>query len=158
VFVTLRRGSQLRGCIGHPYPEMLLAEAIPDSAVSAALHDPRFPPLTAGELDSVTVEVTVLTPPLPLECPPGKRDACIEVGRHGLIASRGGRRGLLLPQVPVEQGWDEREFLSQTCWKAGIDRSLWDSPEVEFHTFEGQVFSEKKPGGEVVELELYNGL
>ncbi len=154
VFVTLRRGEQLRGCIGHPYPEMKLQDAIPDAAISAAFGDPRFPRLSADELEDVTVEVTVLTHPRLLDCPPEKRADCVEVGRHGLIASMGGRRGLLLPQVPIEQGWDAREFLSQTCWKAGIDTSLWDSPDVEFQAFEGQVFSETSPGGEIREIKL----
>ena len=120
VFVTLNRNGELRGCIGYPTPVLSLSIAIPDAALSAALHDPRFPPVRADELPEISIEVTVLTPPVLVSSPPEKRPEAVTVGKHGLIISGYGRTGLLLPQVPVEYQWDARTFLDQVCIKAGI--------------------------------------
>ena len=142
VFVTLTRQGELRGCIGYPYPHLPLEEAIRDAAVSAALRDPRFPPVNARELPLVRIEVTILTVPVSLKEEPEARPLAVEVGRHGLIIKGLGRSGLLLPQVPVEWEWNSREFLDHTCTKAGLPPGCWKSKEVEVFTFEGQIFHE----------------
>ncbi|MCG7854414.1 MAG: TIGR00296 family protein, partial [Methanoregulaceae archaeon] len=120
VFVTLTRDGELRGCIGFPYPILPLTEALSDAAISAATRDPRFPPVRAPELPLLRIEVTILTVPEPLTAAPEARPAAVEVGKHGLIVQGYGRSGLLLPQVPVEWGWDSTEFLDHTCMKAGL--------------------------------------
>ncbi|TRO49078.1 TIGR00296 family protein [Candidatus Bathyarchaeota archaeon] len=159
VFVTLNLvegdSHRLRGCIGLPYPTKPLVDAVVDSAVNAALRDPRFPQVTFGEMGSIAVEVSVLTPPevVSVERPedyPGE----IEVGRDGLIVSRGGNRGLLLPQVPVEWGWDAEEFLSQCCVKAWLPPDAWLLPGTEVSRFQAIIFSEEGPRGEVKRVEL----
>lgn len=144
IFVTLKRHGQLRGCIGFPYPVMPLAGALQSAAVAAALEDPRFPPVTARELPSIEIEVTVLTPPGPLECLPDERPAHVEVGRHGLIIVSKRGSGLLLPQVATENGWNTEEFLDHTCLKAGLPVGCWRSPQVQLMLFEGQIFSENE--------------
>ncbi|MDD3070611.1 TIGR00296 family protein [Methanoculleus horonobensis] len=143
VFVTIKRQGHLRGCIGLPYPVKPLGDAIVEAAASAALEDPRFPPVSRSELDALELEVTVLTLPLTLDCPPEERLDHVEVGKHGLIVSGLGRGGLLLPQVPTEYGWSSREFLDQTCAKAGLPPGCWKRGDVAVQTFEGQIFEEK---------------
>ena len=143
VFVTLTKNGELRGCIGFPYPHLPLGEAIQEAAVSAALQDPRFPRVRAAELQSIRVEVTVLSVPQRMEADPAGRPGAVEVGRHGLIVQGYGRSGLLLPQVPVEWKWDSREFLDHTCRKAGLPPGCWKEGCVEFYTFEGQIFHEE---------------
>ncbi|PWR74162.1 TIGR00296 family protein [Methanospirillum lacunae] len=143
VFVTLTIHGELRGCIGYPYPVLPLKEAIHDAACSASTEDPRFPPVKAEELSHISVEVTILTEPQLLEVAPDMRTSAIEVGRHGLIVKGFGRSGLLLPQVPVEWGWNTREFLDHTCNKAGLPAKSWLESSVQVFTFEGQIFSEK---------------
>jgi uncharacterized protein (TIGR00296 family) len=145
VFDTLTMGGQLRGCIGLPYPVMSLARAIPEAAASAALQDPRFPPVEPEELPGIRLEVTILSVPAPLSGPPEKRESCVQVGVHGLIAQGLGRSGLLLPQVATEYRWTACEFLDHTCVKAGLPPGSWKSPKVEVLTFEGQIFHEGEP-------------
>jgi hypothetical protein len=130
-------------------------DAVVDSAVSAALKDPRFPVVTYDEMGSIAVEVSVLTPPevVSVEKPeeyPGE----IDVGRDGLIISRGGNRGLLLPQVPVEWDWDAEEFLSQCCMKAWLPADAWLLQGTEVSKFQAIIFSEEGPRGEVKRVEL----
>jgi uncharacterized protein (TIGR00296 family) len=143
VFVTIKRQGNLRGCIGLPYPIRPLGDAIVEAAVSAALEDPRFPPVSQRELDGLDLEVTVLTEPQTLDCPPERRPDCVVVGKHGLIVSGLGTGGLLLPQVPTEYGWTSKEFLDQTCVKAGLPVGCWRRDDVAVLTFEGQIFDEK---------------
>lgn len=143
VFVTLTMKGNLRGCIGFPQGVMPLRDAIREAACSAATGDPRFPPVKPGELSDILVEVTVLTEPELLKAASTDRPAVITVGRHGLIVRGYGRSGLLLPQVPVEWGWDVNEFLEHTCMKAGLPGNCWQDPSVQVFTFEGQIFSEK---------------
>lgn len=143
VFVTLKRQGYLRGCIGFPYPTQPLGDAIVDAAIAAAFEDPRFPPVSWREIADINLEVTVLTEPRPLRCPPEQRPNHVQVGKHGLIISGLGTSGLLLPQVPVEQGWTSREFLDQTCIKAGLPPGCWRRDDVIVQTFEGQVFKEQ---------------
>jgi hypothetical protein len=109
-------------------------------AVAAAAEDPRFDPVAPGELPGLVFEISALTVPEPLPDP-----AAIEIGRHGLIASRGGRKGLLLPQVAPEWGWGREEFLSHTCLKAGLPADAWRHPGTLLEWFEAEVWSEAGP-------------
>ena len=123
-FVTLKRGGQLRGCIGTLECRRTLPEEVARVAVSAAREDPRFEPVRPSELADLDVEVSVLGPLEPID----PRDpGAIEIGRHGLVVEQGPRRGLLLPQVATEWGWDRETFLSQTCAKAGLPHDCWRS-------------------------------
>lgn len=154
VFVTLNRHkappqSALRGCIGYPLPYLPLVKATIRAAIAAAVEDPRFPPVEPEELDTLVVEVSVLTPPEPIEGPPIERPKKIKIGRDGLIVERGPYSGLLLPQVPVEWGWDEEEFLAETCWKAGLPPDCWLDEESTFYRFTAEIFEEEKPKGPV---------
>lgn len=142
VFVTLTMNGQLRGCIGFPYPMIPLGEAIREAAFSAAQQDPRFPPVSPPELDTIRIEVTILTPPEVLASVPLDRPGEVEVGRHGLIVRGFGRSGLLLPQVAEEYGWDSAAFLDHTCSKAGLAAGCWKDREIELFRFEGQIFHE----------------
>jgi len=153
VFVTLHTypGHDLRGCIGIPLPVMTLSDAIVESAQSAT-KDPRFPPLTASELPMVIVELTVLTKPELIKVKqPKEYLSHISIGRDGLIVEQGFYKGLLLPQVPVEQGWDKEEFLSYTCTKAGLLPDAWFEKTTKISKFSGQIFTEEKPNGPVKE-------
>ena len=155
VFVTLNNTLGLRGCIGYPLPDKKLFNALEDAAVSAATEDPRFPPVKFEELDSITFEVTVLTPPTKIEVSESQEYLSkIKVGQDGLIVKYGYNSGLLLPQVPIEYGWSEREFLEHTCEKAGLPKDYWKKGEVEIQKFEGLVFKEKDPNGEVIQEKL----
>ncbi|MDR7664340.1 TIGR00296 family protein [Methanosarcina sp. Z-7115] len=150
VFVTLTENGLLRGCIGHPFPDSILEEAIMDSAISAATRDPRFPPVGEDELDDIVVEVTVLTPPEKINAPPKELPNHVEIGRHGLIVKQGYCQGLLLPQVAPENNMDSIDFLNHTCLKAGLSPDAW-LKGAEVSCFEGQIFKEKEPQGEVFE-------
>ena len=134
-FVTLKRHDRLRGCIGNVVGNGPLVSTIERMAGAAAFEDPRFPPLGAEELDDLDIEVSVLGPITP--CPDPE---LVSVGRHGLLLRRGGRSGLLLPQVPVEWGWDRETFLDQTCRKAGLETGCWRDPSVTLYWFEAEVF------------------
>jgi uncharacterized protein (TIGR00296 family) len=157
VFVTLNTypGKDLRGCIGYPEPIMALGKAIKDVAVSAALRDPRFPPVSIEEMDSIVIDVTLLTPPEDINFSDEedlKRQ--IVIGRDGLIAKRSFFSGLLLPQVPVEYNWNVEQFLSHTCMKAGLQPECWRRGDVKFQKFQGKVFGEEYPRGPVGEIPL----
>lgn len=134
-FVTLRRGAQLRGCIGDLELDRPLSAVVARAAVAAAFEDPRFPPVTSLELSELSIEISVLGPMRPLRDPAG-----VEVGRHGLVIHAGRRRGLLLPQVATEWGWDRGTFLEQVCLKAGLARDAWRTSDL--FIFEAEVFSE----------------
>ncbi len=153
VFVTLTKNGELRGCIGHPYADSPLKYAITDSALSAALKDPRFPPVNASEMDSISIEVTILTKPELIKSPPKDIPSSIKIGKHGLIVKSGYRQGLLLPQVAPENDFDEIDFLDHTCLKAGLPQDAWTTG-AEVYCFEGQIFSEKEPGGEAIEKDF----
>jgi len=151
VFVTLNNTAGLRGCVGFPLPDKKLYSALSEAAIAAATEDPRFPPVNVVELDQITFEVTVLTPPEVIHISdtieyPSK----IKVGRDGLIVKHGSNSGLLLPQVSVEYGWTEEEFLSHTCEKAGLAGNCWKEKETQVQKFEGIVFKEETPNGKVV--------
>lgn len=150
VFVTLTEEGLLRGCIGHPYPDSTLKEAIMDSAISAATSDPRFPPVEEEELKNIVVEVTILTQPEKINAAPEDLPDKVVIGKHGLIVKKGYYQGLLLPQVAPENNMDSIDFLSHTCMKAGLSPDAWVKG-AEVYCFEGQIFKEKEPEGEVVE-------
>jgi AmmeMemoRadiSam system protein A len=135
-FVTLKVDDQLRGCIGYPLPLKPLAETVAEMAVTAASQDYRFLPLKLEELPRTKIEISVLTLPRPI------RDVKeIEVGRHGIIVTKGIAKGLLLPQVPGEYGWDLETYLRHGCLKAGLDEDEWQKGAT-IEVFEAQVFSE----------------
>ncbi|MCP8322362.1 MAG: TIGR00296 family protein [archaeon] len=155
VFVTIKKceygEKNLRGCIGYPYPDNPLIEAIIDSGIAAAVEDPRFEPLSADELDEVLIEVSVLTPPeLIVVKSPREYPSKVKIGEDGLIFRWVWGSGLLLPQVPVEYNWDAEEFLSHTCMKAGAPPDAWLSPNVNIYKFQAIVFEELEPRGKVV--------
>lgn len=135
-FVTLTKSGRLRGCIGFTEAAAPLFKVVQECAVAAATEDPRFPPVTSKELPSLRIEVSVLTPLFPI------RPEDVEVGRHGLMVAQGQRRGLLLPQVPVEWGWDRETFLDQTCVKAGLPPSSWRHGAT-LRAFTAEVFGEE---------------
>jgi len=144
----------LRGCIGIPEPIYDLKTSVIESAKSAT-RDPRFPPLTREELPNIIIEVTILTPPRLIEVrSPKEYLEKIKIGRDGLIVEKGFYRGLLLPQVPVEWKWDVEEFLSQTCIKAGLPPDAWIDEDTKVYSFQGQIFAEREPYGEVEERKI----
>jgi len=152
VFVTLNiheKGNYgLRGCIGLPYPTSPLVDAVVEAAKSAAFNDPRFPPVQGHEMSGITIEVSILTPPELLEAEDKKSlPKHVKVGRDGLIIGTGWNKGLLLPQVPVEWGWDSEEFLDHCCVKAGLPKNSWLRRDVEVYTFQAILFKEEKPRG-----------
>ena len=154
IFVTIYKKvgkfKELRGCIGYPYPTHPLIEACIDSAVAACM-DPRFFPLRKEELKDIIVEVSVLSEPELLEVNnPKEYLKKVKIGRDGLILKKGIMSGLLLPQVPVEQGWSVEEFLNNLCLKAGLGANCWLDPATEIYRFEAQIFEEKNKKGKLV--------
>jgi len=154
VFVTLNNPDGLRGCIGFPMPEKKLSHAIIEGAIAAATEDPRFPSVKTNELNDIVFEVTVLTPPVEIDVSdPTEYLEKIKVGRDGLIIRHSFSSGLLLPQVPVEYGWNVEEFLQHTCEKAGLARDTWKNESVKIEKFEGIIFKEETPNGVIVREE-----
>jgi uncharacterized protein len=137
-FVTLHEHGDLRGCIGTIQATLPLYQAVYYNAISAAIRDPRFPPLRPHELPAIDLEISVMSP---LETVTDVND--IEVGRDGLIISMGRNAGLLLPQVATEYGWNRESFLAQTCRKAGLSQDAWRSPQCRIERFSAEVFSEQ---------------
>ncbi len=138
VFVTLKINGELRGCIGYPIPYKPLYSAVAELAIESATSDPRFPPVQLEELEKIEIEISVLTLPKPISSYEE-----IEIGKHGIIVSKGPFRGLLLPQVPVEYEWSLEEYLSHGCMKAGLPSDEWKKG-VEIEVFEAEVFSERE--------------
>ena len=139
VFVTLRKGGALRGCIGFVQGIKPLHQAVAEMAAAAAFQDPRFPPVSAQELADIKVEISVLTPLRRVQ-----EISEIQVGDHGLYIVRGPAAGLLLPQVAVESAWDRTTFLRQTCLKAGLPPDAWEHPETEIYLFSADIFTEQQ--------------
>lgn len=136
-FVTLfREGGELRGCIGTFEVDRPLWSVVETMAVAAASRDPRFPPLASDELERCTIDISTLSVPVPT--PP----EAVSVGEHGVVIRGRGRRGVLLPQVASERGWDRETFLEHTCRKAGLRPDDWRAPDVEVLTFTALVFAE----------------
>ena len=147
VFVTLNNADGLRGCIGFPMPDKKLSHGIIDAAIAAATEDPRFSPVKINELNEIVFEITVLTPPVEITVTdPMEYLEKIKVGRDGLIIRNSFSSGLLLPQVPVEYGWNVEEFLQHTCEKAGLEKDTWKNEKVKIEKFEGIVYKEKTNG------------
>ena len=147
VFVTLNNADGLRGCIGFPMPDKKLSHGIIDAAIAAATEDPRFSPVKINELSDIVFEVTVLTPPVEITVTdPMEYLEKIKVGRDGLIIRNSFSSGLLLPQVPVEYGWNVEEFLQHTCEKAGLEKDTWKNEKVKIEKFEGIVYKERTNG------------
>jgi AmmeMemoRadiSam system protein A len=134
-FVTLRGGERLRGCIGYTEPHAPLYRTVQECTVAAATEDPRFPRVTAGEVGDLRIEISVLTPLSPV------RPEDVKAGVHGLMIRKGERRGLLLPQVALEHGWDREAFLAQVCAKAGLPSDAWKEG-AELYSFTAEVFAE----------------
>jgi AmmeMemoRadiSam system protein A len=136
-FVTLRKGEHLRGCIGHVEPSAPLYHTVRDCAVAAASRDPRFEPVTPAELPDLRIEISILS------LFNDVRPEDVEVGRHGLLISRGFHRGLLLPQVATQWHWDREQFLEETCLKAGLPPDAWRHG-ARIQAFTAQVFGERE--------------
>jgi AmmeMemoRadiSam system protein A len=136
-FVTITRNDQLRGCIGNFSTDRPLYREVAEMAVAAATKDPRFHPMESNELDDFRLEISVLTP-LQKISDIGE----IRVGNHGLYLEKGFQRGVLLPQVATEQGWDRTTFLRQTCRKAGLPADAWQSADTDIYIFSATILSE----------------
>ena len=141
VFVTLNENNDLRGCIGYAEPIEPAIVATIEVAIAAAFNDPRFPKVTEDEFEKLDFEVTVLTKPeIIYVAHPDQYMDEIEIGRDGLIVQKGYSRGLLLPQVAVENALDEENFLEHTCMKAGISADSWMDESCDVYKFQGQIF------------------
>jgi AmmeMemoRadiSam system protein A len=136
-FVTLRIDGALRGCVGTYEPREPLYRTVQKMALAAATRDPRFQPLTAGELPRTAIEISVLSR-LALV----RSEADVQVGRHGVHLRVGTAAALLLPQVAVERRWDAVTFLGAVAQKAGLAADAWRQPDAELRVFEAQVFDE----------------
>jgi len=153
VFVTLHTypDHKLRGCIGFPEPISPLVYATIEAALLSAFEDPRFPPLQLSELDKVIIEVSILTKPKLLKVEsPSEYLSKIVIGRDGLLIRRGFYSGLLLPQVPVEEGWNVLEFISYCCLKAGLPPDCWRDLRTQVYTFQSIIFCEESPKGKII--------
>jgi len=139
-FTTLYHHGKLRGCVGYPTASLQLFRTIIETARAAAFDDPRFVPLTVAEAHDLTISISILSPLKPIS------PEQIEVGRHGLLISQGDKRGLLLPQVPVEHGWDRVMFLEQTCRKAGLALDAWRTGAT-IEAFTAEVFGDAEAEG-----------
>jgi uncharacterized protein len=134
-FTTLYYRGALRGCVGYAFPVTSVYRTVAESARGAAFEDTRFPPVTRQEAPDLAVSLSILSVPEPIT------PEAVEVGRHGLLVSLGANRGLLLPQVPVEHGWDRVTFLEQTCRKAGLPANAWQSG-ANLKAFTAEVFGD----------------
>ncbi len=151
VFTTLTKTSgELRGCIGFPEPVYPLGEAVIKSAISAAVNDPRFTPLTKEEMDDTIVEVSLLSKPNVLAVKNRKElPSMVKIGADGLIAERDSFSGLLLPQVAVDEGMDQKAFLNAVCWKSGMEPDCWKDSDTSISTFNAEIFYEIEPRGPI---------
>ena len=155
IFVTLNNSQGLRGCIGYPLPDKKLTDALVGASISAAVDDPRFAQVKSEELNEITFEVTILTPPTIIQVENNlEYPSKIKVGQDGLIIKYGFNSGLLLPQVPTEYGWNEEKFLEFTCEKAGLPKDSWKTKDVEIQKFQGIVFKETSPNGNVIQEQM----
>lgn len=137
-FVTIKQNGKLRGCIGNFQSELPLFREVAHMALSSATRDPRFYPMKEADLENFSIEISVLSPLRKVESTEE-----IEVGKHGIYIEKGYYRGVLLPQVATEHGWDRQTFLKQTCLKAGLPTNAWEADDAEIYVFSAQVFGEK---------------
>lgn len=135
-FTSLYLHGELRGCVGYVLPTSSVYRAVAETARAAAFEDNRFTPVTPEEAPHLEIELSILSPPLSILA------EGIEVGRHGLLISQHGRRGLLLPQVPIEHKWDRITFLEQTCRKAGLPMDAWQKG-ASIEAFTAEIFGDK---------------
>ncbi len=136
VFTSLYLHGELRGCVGYVLPVSPVYRAVADTARAAAFEDMRFHPVTLQEATDLEIELSILSPPQPIS------PEVIEIGRHGLLITMAGRRGLLLPQVPMEHNWDRATFLDQTCRKAGLPPDAWQHGAT-IEAFTAEIFGDK---------------
>lgn len=136
VFTTLYRRGHLRGCVGYVFPVTSVYRTVAETARAAAFEDTRFYAVTSEEAPELEIHLSILSPLRPIAA------GQVEVGRHGLLVSMGSRRGLLLPQVPVEYGWDHTTFLEQTCRKAGLPSDAWQNGAT-LEAFTAEVFGDQ---------------
>jgi AmmeMemoRadiSam system protein A len=136
VFSSLYLNGELRGCVGYVLPATSVYRAVAETARAAAFDDNRFSPVTPDEAPHLEIELSILSPPQPIAA------GAVEIGRHGLLVSQHGRRGLLLPQVPVEHNWDRATFLEQTCRKAGLPLDAWQKGAT-LQVFTAEIFGDK---------------
>lgn len=156
-FVTLNTypGGELRGCIGFVGPYKPLGVAVVEAAKMAAFEDMRFLPLKKSELQSIVIEVSVLSNPEPIKAiGPQERLKAVKIGKSGLMLQYGRASGLLLPQVAVEWNFTPQMFLEALCEKAGLPKDLWKSPSAKLWEFEAEIYAEQTPGGKVVRKQL----
>lgn len=137
-FVTIKQQGQLRGCIGNFQSELPLFKEVSKMALASATQDPRFYPLRESDLEDFSLEISVLSPLQKIDDVEE-----IEVGKHGIYLEKGFHRGVLLPQVASEYGWDRETFLQQTCLKAGLPTNAWQADDTEVYIFSAQIFGEK---------------
>jgi len=135
-FTSLHLRGQLRGCVGYVLPVSPVYRAVAETARAAAFDDTRFDPVTLPEARELEIELSILSPPQPISA------EAVEIGRHGLLISRAGHRGLLLPQVPTEHHWDRKTFLEQTCRKAGLPLDAWQNGAT-IEAFSAEIFGDK---------------
>ena len=136
VFTSLYLRGELRGCVGYVFPKDPVYRAVAETARAAAFEDTRFYPVTLPEAQALEIELSILSPPQAILA------EAVEIGRHGLLISMGGQRGLLLPQVPVEHNWDRLTFLEHTCRKAGLPLDAWKNG-AKVEAFTAEVFGDK---------------
>ncbi|KKM74248.1 hypothetical protein LCGC14_1402260 [marine sediment metagenome] len=160
-FITLNKynviGNPLRGCIGYIEPKYSLYDVIHKASINSAIEDPRFPSVTLEEMDNIVIELSILTPPKLIEInDPKEYLDKIVIGRDGLIVEKEMRRGLLLPQVPIEhsRNWDVETFISQTCLKAWLESDAWKDQKTMIYSFQAILFEEKAPRGKVIRKYL----
>jgi len=151
VFVTINDKSGLRGCIGFPFAMKKLSDALTDAAISASTEDPRFSSIRQNELNNLVFEVTVLSDAEEISTSsPEEIIQEVKIGRDGLMIEKDSQSGLLLPQVPVEYNWDVVDFLNHTCHKAGLPNGSWKDKDTKISKFQGIIFREILPNGEIV--------
>jgi len=141
-FATLHRRGRLRGCVGKITSNESLVETVAHCAKAAALEDPRFDRVRPDELDDIEIELSLLSRLEPIA------PQQIEAGKHGLMVSRGGQRGVLLPQVATQFRWSGQRLLEETCVKAGLERDAWKEPGTQVQAFTAEIFSESDVTGE----------
>lgn len=154
ISIHIHPDHKLRGCIGYPYPNLSLGEALQRAAISAAFQDTRFLPLSEDELKDVVFEVSVLTEPTLIKVKdPKEYLKKIEISEDGLIMECNLHKGLLLPQVPLqfEPKWDVETFLENTCMKSGLLPDMWLDTKVKIYKFQCQIFKEKTPSGQIIQ-------
>ena len=156
VFVTINHypTMSLRGCIGYPRAIGPVKKLLIDAAIAAATEDPRFIPLSVGELNDVIIEVSILSEPQQIKGTPEEIKKEIKIGRDGLIIEYGYYSGLLLPIVAVEEKWNVEEFLKNVCIKAGLHPNMWRRSDITLYKFQTQVFREEEPNGKIVEIKM----